>query len=280
MAESSDASRVPSGDRRDSEFTLSLSHGRSATIRIPPPGIGPSFFAFGIIKGGHRMFNRIIIPLARMSGLTPFSVTEQLRNQDIHLSEAEVPSNLFRAEGYAYIGFGNLPDTLSLPSGAPAVVFLRDPRDALTSLYFSVAQSHPLPDTEKLRDDFAAQRTLALSQHIDDFVLDRAEFYRMLVNQILDRLPCLGHKLYRYEDVIFDKLEWAMDMAAFLKLNVSEEYIRAVVRRIDIRPSVEDPAAPIRRVTPGDHLDKLRPDTIRKLNDILREPLLRLGYMS
>ena len=46
----------------------------------------------------------------------------------------------------------------------------------------------------------------------------------------------------------------------------------------DIQPGAENVGGHIRSVTPGNHTEKLRPDTIDRLNEILKEPAKRLGY--
>nr|MBA3810888.1 hypothetical protein [Caulobacteraceae bacterium] len=44
------------------------------------------------------------------------------------------------------------------------------------------------------------------------------------------------------------------------------------------RPPVEDPSAHVRKVTPGDHVDKLKPATIAALNTRLAPILRDHGY--
>jgi hypothetical protein len=45
-------------------------------------------------------------------------------------------------------------------------------------------------------------------------------------------------------------------------------------------PENERPNQHVRRAIPGDHIDKLNPETIDQLNLIFDEVLLRYGYMS
>jgi predicted HAD superfamily phosphohydrolase len=45
-----------------------------------------------------------------------------------------------------------------------------------------------------------------------------------------------------------------------------------------VMPAEENPAQFVRRVTPGDHLEKLDAATIAALDDILHEELRRFGY--
>jgi hypothetical protein len=44
-------------------------------------------------------------------------------------------------------------------------------------------------------------------------------------------------------------------------------------------PDEERPTEFVRRVSPGDHIDKLSPATIARLNELLRQPMDLLGYV-
>jgi hypothetical protein len=87
-----------------------------------------------------------------------------------------------------------------------------------------------------------------------------------------------AHRLYRYEDVIFDKLTWTQDMLDYLKFDVPARLVEAVVARNDIVPDDEAPLEHIRHVTPGDHRHKLQPQTIAALNEVFGGVLERFGY--
>ncbi|MEO0343733.1 MAG: hypothetical protein AAF198_09885 [Pseudomonadota bacterium] len=51
-----------------------------------------------------------------------------------------------------------------------------------------------------------------------------------------------------------------------------------VASQFDIRPEFEDPTKHIRKGAHGDHVEKLRPDTITQLNEILKQPYRKFGY--
>jgi hypothetical protein len=54
--------------------------------------------------------------------------------------------------------------------------------------------------------------------------------------------------------------------------------IREIAQRFDIFPGQEDPSAHIRKVTPGDYKQKLKPETIAQLNDFFQDILSRYQY--
>ena len=51
-----------------------------------------------------------------------------------------------------------------------------------------------------------------------------------------------------------------------------------IADRHDIQPGTENVGGHIRSVAPGNYKDKLKPDTISRLNETLKKPAKRLGY--
>lgn len=49
---------------------------------------------------------------------------------------------------------------------------------------------------------------------------------------------------------------------------------------MDRRPAQERPDKHVRRVTPGDHREKLQPATIARLNEAFGDVLERFGYSA
>jgi hypothetical protein len=124
----------------------------------------------------------------------------------------------------------------------------------------------------------AAARTQLAHVEIDDFVLRNssnglrwfATYERGLVGSNL--------LLRRYEDVIFDKFRFFGDVCRHLGLDIREPHLARVADQLDIRPTKEDPYKHVRRVTPGDHREKLKPETSEKLNEIFATVIKQYGY--
>ena len=236
-----------------------------------------SLFLLGLIKSGSTLLNRVMKPITESAGFIFDSPANDLRQQGVELRDAALS---FEAENRAYGGFRNLPWPLPAFAADRAVFLVRDPRDALTSLYFSVAYSHRPPGTgvsDALLRRFEARRARAKAQAIDDFVLAEAPRQAETIAETLRHLPA-GSRTYRYEEVIFEKLAWVADMMAFLRLEVPQRRVAQIVQRQDIKPEAEAPHEHVRRVTPGDHREKLSSDTIRRLDEILRPVMESLGY--
>ena len=84
-------------------------------------------------------------------------------------------------------------------------------------------------------------------------------------------------RVYRYEDVIYYKHEWLIDMLEYLGLELDSETISRIAQKHDIHPSKEDPSNHIRQVAPGNFRRHLTAETIGKLNSALDEVLKKYG---
>jgi len=151
------------------------------------------------------------------------------------------------------------------------VVFtLRDPRDTLVSMYFSKAFSHGPPPSEKLKEKFLESRKEAIEMGIDKYVIDRSQllldiyqYYISIYNK------CEDKALLTYEDMVLNFKKYASKLSEFCisgpcaKLNSLEKCFRP--------PSKENLMSHKRKLTPGDHKDKLQKNTILKLNNIFKD---------
>jgi hypothetical protein len=199
--------------------------------------------------------------------------------------------------GNIYGGFRNMPlalQGLPLFDTAPKLLMVRDPRDALVSEYFSNAYSHSVPDPQDGADAVAVQmlakRQQALSQHISEWVLRAARG----MNNTMMQYASLLHRgqgpkreqapgstlVLKYEDMIFEKPTLIRHLAAQFDLEPAPEHVADVMGWADQRPAVEDPRAFIRKVVPGDHLEKLDRPTIEALNTILAPAMSLFGYAT
>jgi hypothetical protein len=82
----------------------------------------------------------------------------------------------------------------------------------------------------------------------------------------------------RYEDYIFEKGALIALIARRFGWCADDHLVELILEWADIRPQQEDPTSFIRRVTPGDHREKLRAGTIATLNEKLRPALELFGY--
>jgi hypothetical protein len=236
----------------------------------------PSIFIVGLLKSGSTLLNRIMRPITVAAGLSFRAPASEMFERGLELKTATVA---FEPFGHAYGGFRDLPWPLPDFAADRTVLLVRDPRDALTSLYFSVAYSHVPPgtaDSPRLLRAFEARRDRVRGMSIDDFVLQEAPARARQIRRTLANIP--RRRLYRYEEIIFDKQAWVEDMVAYLGLSPPPPLVAAVVARNDVVPAEEAPLAHIRRVTPGDHREKLRPETIAALDARFARLMKTMGY--
>ncbi|NAZ38166.1 sulfotransferase domain-containing protein [Rubellimicrobium sp. CFH 75288] len=260
--------------------------GRTLAVALPAPGRAdrPSAFVLGLPKAGSTLLNRIMRPLLNRAGLAPFSFANALFDLGVPPDGAPAAlAALYRPAGYAYVGFRGVLPALPLPPFADGrtVVLVRDPRDMLVSWYFSEAYSHTPPGRaagDGLLQDFEAARARARATEIDEYAVAKARTLAQIHAALRDQLAGLGHRVWRYEDVVFDKLRWTREMLAYLDLDPPAALVERVVAQNDLRPEAENPDRHIRRVTPGDHRNKLSERTRERIEAILADMMREYGY--
>lgn len=251
---------------------------------VPDPLKGGPFFSMGPHKSGTVLLNALLADLALAVKMPCADIPADLFSRGIDMSEIEEIPGLFSEKGILLTGFRTAwvgGKDITIPSEGKAVVLVRDPRDILVSLYFSEAKSHTLPDRGKVRDIMLKLREGAGNTDIDSWAIQRARSIARLFARWADWVAGTGPgnvKVFRYEDVIFQKEKWLSDMNKWFGWQAPADAVRQIAAKHDIRPSDEDAARHIRKVAPGDHIEKLKPETIAELNELLRGPAARFGY--
>ncbi|MEO5721333.1 MAG: sulfotransferase domain-containing protein [Chthoniobacterales bacterium] len=168
---------------------------------------------------------------------------------------------------------------------ANILLHLRDPRDVLTSMFFSYAFMHQgqVPANTGIRKQVA-------EAGIDQFVLDLSSDgchryegdygtggnYKHHIGNILERYErylrdVVGQPnatVVFYEEMVADFPTWLRKVVAPFELENAEETYRFVLDRheAEVKPAGENPWLHKRKVTPGDYKEKLKPETIEELN--------------
>jgi len=159
------------------------------------------------------------------------------------------------------------------------IVHLRDPRDAITSQFFSLAYSHPpvagsFKPSDAERRDWIAQGVDAHARKHADAWLARYEAY---VDNLLGRPNTI---VVTYEQMVTDFEYWLRRFIGPFPVADKEKLIRKLVRRYrnNFKVKREDVNRQKRQITPGDHKRKLQPETIAFLNEKFGSVLAALGY--
>lgn len=248
-------------------------------------GTTPPLFIFGIRKSGSSIMNSMMNAVAKFSGQEVVDIAGTM-------FKAGVPVDVWRKDpglgalfvpGNIYGGFRNAPSAAFETPGfaaARGILLVRDPRDALSSEYFSNAYTHSLPAEGAARDQMLAEREKALAASIEDFARKNAPRFRVTMREYLPLLTHPGFRVYRYEQAIMDKAWFLRDAADFLGLAVTDAQIGLILGWADVKPDAERPDQFIRKVTPGDHKTKFSPALIAELDALFAEELRLYGYAS
>lgn len=180
----------------------------------------------------------------------------------------------FISTGYYYGAFRKFHKIPNLDEFR-IVLVLRDPRDVLTSSYFSTAFNHPVT-----RRDTLEKREKALKQTIDEYVIENCKYYKDVYEEYSLRLIGKKNVLFlRYEDMIEDFSPWLEKLVNHCELDTNNDVFDKIISSTSFKVS-ENPQNFMRNVKAGDHLVKLQPDTIQFLNIEFKNVLQSLGYTS
>lgn len=182
-------------------------------------------------------------------------------------------TKVFHKQGYLY---GPLRYFLDIPEvdEYPVVLFLRDPRDVLTSQYFSLKNTHPLNTTKMIE-----KRKIAQSTSIDEHVRLQADRFLNTYTTYLDKLVGKPNVLLlRYEDMIVDFPAFLEKINHHFDLKLNETQKQRLDRTRSFQMTKEDISSHKRKVVAGDHKEKLQPKTIQWLNEKFDSVLKKLNY--
>lgn len=256
-----------------------INHGTSARAH-------KSIIHFSVNKAATQYAKGILQRCAKENGLTHAQLNEYARHSDFpyldHLSAPEMVQyrHIFRPSGYLYSVFGGMIEGIPDLGNYHIILMIRDPRDVLTSRFFSLAYSHLPPGRNKV-ERFNNSVAFAHQAGIDRFVIDWSEKTRKIYQRYLDLLVSRQSNVYvtKYEDMMADFPTWLngvldyceLEVSPNLKLDLLEEARRS-------RPEKENISRHARQATPGDHKKKLQPATIERLDAVFSNILAGFKY--
>lgn len=242
----------------------------------------PSVLVFALPKSGSTLLDRMMREASAEAGLTYVSIMEEFFRLGIPDNRFPAStSEIFLDHGYCYGGFRYFPRRFDIPilGSVKKVLLVRDPRDMLVSHYFSMRTSHP-DRGQALKTSVAKMpmRDLAQELEIDDYVMKAASGFKTFLGDY--QKVCAEHdvKIYRYEDVVYDKAGWLTEICSYLGWKVTDSTIRKIVAKHDHIPKEENESQHIRQVHPGNYKVKLKPETIAELTRQFAEPMRTFGY--
>ena len=189
--------------------------------------------------------------------------------------------HIFRPQGFFYGPFNGLVSPIPEIEKYKVILSLRDPRDILVSMYFSIANSHVSPGDKKKYDRLMKSRKFAQYNSIDSFVKERVIDARNIFTAYMDE--CSGKPnvhLVKFEEMISDFPTWLRGILDFCELDVSEQrFAELCQEQENSRPSGKEAKNKhLRKGVAGDFKDKLQAETIEYLNSELEDVLQHFGY--
>lgn len=252
---------------------------KELSIEIPEPCNYPSFFVFSMWKAGSTMLDGMIRDISSYLHIPIIDVhpTAYMQGIDDNKLTSDI-CQLFVKTGYCYMGFRSLPSYLRDFDfkEVKKILLVRDPRDMLVSHYFSLKYSHGITKGDLGKEQTRARQSL-FEVSIDDYALQMSENYLMVLN-LYSLIEDNNLRVFKYEDIIFDKQQFMRDILYFLELKLADNLISETTIKYDIFPKSEDVNSHIRKVTPGDYKEKLKVGTITKLNECFKDILLKYQY--
>jgi len=271
---------------------------RSISARLSakkPTQLAKNVIVFTTHKAASMLLHRVLADICQKNNITYYSPNQS--------ADKQLPfDRIFNGEDFIAARTGCFgPLRFFVPSAALSnasiIVHLRDPRDVLTSMFFSYCFMHPgeiEPNTGYRKEVGEAG--------IDKFVLDMSDEnfsrykgdygigskYGRYIGNVYDRYATYLREIVSkpnavvisYEEMVLDFASWLRKFLAPFELADADETYKLVMRRHakTVKPAGEDIWSHKRRVTPGDYKEKLRPETISKLNVRFRQVLDALGY--
>lgn len=246
----------------------------------------PSVLHFSFNKAATQTVKKLLIDCAQKNGLVPallhdYAFQHSMPFLDhLDLEGMQKYAHAFKPQGYIYTVFGGMIEGIPSLRDFKVVLVVRDPRDILVSDYFSIAYSHAIPDGKK-KEIYLGRRMEALASSLDDHVIANAPRLRSVFERYDRHLfpECPSVHVARYEDMVEHFPRWLDALLESCGLGVSSAMRQKLLDAHEARrPKSEDIQKHLRKGMPGEHREKLLPDTVEKLNAIFERPLERFGY--
>ena len=257
---------------------------------------GKNVIVFTTHKAGSMLLHRVLQDICAKNKITHYSPnhrTEKLRLDRIFAGEDFIAA---RTGCFGPLRF--FVPTAALES-ANIILHLRDPRDVLTSMFFSYCFMH----RGEIEGNTGYRKEVA-EAGIDNFVLNMSDEgfsrykgnygtggpYGRYIGDIRQRYVTYLREIVSrpnvvvqsYEEMVLNFESWLRQfLGPFQLANADETFGFLASRHAEtVKPPTEDIWSHKRKVTPGDYKEKLKPETISELNSRFSEVLEVLGYSS
>ncbi len=259
--------------------------------RLRPKSNDLPVIHYSFKKAGSQYVKKILTYAAEQSGRIPVSLpgyayrTHFPYLHDLSPDEFRKYEYLFAQSGVVHSVFVEPILNLANAADFKTLLMVRDPRDMMVSLYFSVVHSHPVADIDKYKQDRAKRfHSYLKGDDIDHFVLNAYPYYLNIYENfcaMLDRFETKQENLLvtKYEHMVEDFEGWLRQLLDHCEIELRPEHFGYLVDNyLANRRKKEDITKHHRKGTAGDHLEKLKPDSIDALNKIFSAYLEKFDY--
>jgi hypothetical protein len=246
----------------------------------------PSIIHFTLNRAGSQFVKSLLRRCSEEAGLTHADLTLYAYASsfpylyDLPAGQFHKYAHAFRPRGYVYSAFNGFLDIPHLDEFRVLLV-IRDPRDVLTSRYYSDAFGHPRPpETGDKHIGFDELRASVQATDINDYVLAATPELKHRYQQYLDHLAGRNYAcVVRYEDMVTDFPRFLDRVLGFAGLTIGDELKnRLLSESAHATPETENVYRHVRKRLPGDHVQKLDAKTIARLNEEWSAILDAFGY--
>ena len=227
-----------------------------------------SMLAFGgFRRGGSSIGFMILQHLLLESGLSCKDEVQELWDRGVTLLNARHALPALRQ--HHMVGCFRSAPRMSTKSLAQARLYLlvRDPRDCQLSWYHARHLHQPEGAESVIVDQALIHEDLTLEESFDTDVAS-----------LLDWCELSGGRIFRYEDMVMNPLEFIMDFAEFSGLPLKRSAIDLALLEATFFQPALDPTSHNRSGIPFEALRTLPPQQLKHLNERFEPLLARLGY--
>jgi hypothetical protein len=250
-----------------------------------------SFMLLTMVKAGSSYAGEIFQEVFRRHGYDLFDPTAIAFAQGFDVDEFIGQQAARFCEPRCFFGpFRNREAGLAAQiSPARQILHIRDPRDCITSLYYSLRYSHPVPSGADEAQFLGMRRSLE-AMTLDSFVRN------VLYNDLFDmhgysrnlatfcQLKEVRHDtiLSKYEDMVMNFPDWLLGIVGQFGIDIDGGVIGEIVDRTNFLVNLrvqENPYNHKRQILPGDYKRKLAAKTQRLVTDFFAAELEYFGYL-
>ncbi len=247
-----------------------------------------SILHFSMNKAATQYVKNVLETIALENEMVPAKFNEYAMTCDLpffhqlSMEEMKKYKHVFKSHGFLYTVFSEMFYDVVDFKKYNIVFSIRDPRDILVSNYYSSAFSHSLPPISgNKRKDFIKMREWVKSVEIDEYVLAECDrVYNVFDKYKTDLVEKHHHvAILKYETMVSDYSKWLATLSSKTEMNLSENLKNQLTKSFHKnRSKKEDINSHTRKGVAGDYLEKLKPETIKILNDKFQNLLEFYGY--